>query len=140
MKKGIILGFLAVAMAACSGSGPLGSDGPIIARTGAVNQEGAVFNGTWQRRTFFLDDFGFANSSETTWQFLTDGSVVRTQITRNLTLGLADVVLSTGRWRVSGTRLIIDFQLPAPSRLEFEARVVSGQLELGGEVYLRVGL
>lgn len=140
MRNTISAGLLLATLGACSGSGPLASDGPIIARTGAAtSQDGAAFTGTWQRRTFFLDEFNLANSSETTWQFQSDGSVVRTQIARNLSLGLADVLISTGRWSVSGTRLVIEFQLPVSSRVEFEARVVGTQLELGGEVYLRVG-
>ena len=125
--------------------GAIGCDGPgvtspttaIIGRTGTTNPSTALV-GSWRRIVFFFDDFNFASSSETTFQFAGDGTVVRSQIARNHTLGLVDVLVSTGRWRLQGTQLALDFVTPSSFQIVFEVRVVGDQLELAGQTYLRV--
>jgi hypothetical protein len=124
-----------------------GCDGTGVAAPGTVRfaQSGAggagiaqALLGSWRRAIFFIDDFGIARSSETTWRFDADGAVVRVQVSRNLSLGLADVVVSAGRYRVENTRVLIDIVTPAPAQLAFELRITGTQLTLAGEPYLRV--
>ena len=128
---------LSIAGAACDGPGVAGPAGGRVARVGGANPVLALV-GSWRRVIFFLDDFNYARSSETTFQFNTDGSVVRVQVARNHTLGLADVVVSTGLWRMDGAKVVLDFVTPTKFQLSLDARIVGDQLELAGQTYLRV--
>jgi hypothetical protein len=94
--------------------------------------------GTWQRTLVFFDDFGFLQSSETTWSFETGGAATRTVVTANVTLGAADTSLTTARWRVEGTSVIIDFTSPSPGTITLEVRVQGNTLLLAGQEYERI--
>ncbi len=133
----VAAGTVAVSLASCDGPGVVAPRGTVI-RAGTTSAASSVV-GTWRRTVYFLDDFGIAHSSETSWQFGADGAMVRVQVTRNLTFGLADAQVSAGRYRVEGTRLVIDVVTPAPSQLSFEVRRVGNQLEIAGEPYFLVG-
>ncbi|MEP7381112.1 MAG: hypothetical protein ABI910_05460 [Gemmatimonadota bacterium] len=118
-------------------------DGPGVASPGAVrfgqvgsNDLSQAIVGTWRRSVFFLDDFGIARSSETSWQFGSDGAVVRILLARNLTYGLADVQVITGRYRIENTRLLVDVLTPSPTQLSYEVRRSSNQLTIAGEPYV----
>jgi hypothetical protein len=128
----------AIVLSACDGPGIVGPRTVRLARSGDAASTTLAVVGNWRRAVFFLDDFNFSNSSETTFQFSGDGSVVRTQVTRNLTLGLADSVVSTGRWTITGTQLVIDFVTPSSFQLVLQAGVVGDELTLSGETFLRV--
>jgi hypothetical protein len=131
--------FSALALTGCSGDGIAGPANRRIARADGVNTTPiANLVGTWRREVFFLDEFNFARSTETTFQFNGDSSVVRLQVARNFTLGLVDAQVSTGRWTVSGEDLVIDFLTPSAFRLTLETSLVGDQLVLSGETYLRV--
>lgn len=123
---------------ACDGTGVTGAQSGRIARVGGTPSTANALVGNWRRTVFFLDEFGYARSSETTFRFAGDGSVVRVQVARNLTLGFVDALVSAGQWQVIGTRAVIDFVTPSAFRLDLEARIVGDQLELGGQTYLRV--
>ena len=97
-----------------------------------------TIDGTWRRTLVFFDDFGFLHSSETTWSFETGGAATRTVVTTNVTLGAADTSLTTARWRVDGTSVIIDFTTPSPGTITLEVRVQDGTLFLAGQEYERV--
>ena len=123
----------------------LSCDGPGVAspRNGVVLGGGTAASalsvvGTWRRLVVFVDDFGFARSSETTWQFGADGAVARVLVTRNLSLGLIDVLVSAGRYRLSNDQVIVDLVTPSPVQLQLSLRLVGEQLELAGQTYLRV--
>jgi len=131
--------FSALVLVGCDGDGIAGLNDRQIARADGVNTTPTTnLVGTWRREVFFLDEFNFARSSETTFQFNGDSSVVRLQVARNFTLGLADAQVSTGRWTLSGEDLVIDFVTPTAFRLTLEASLVGDQLTLSGETYLRV--
>ena len=123
--------------ASCGGDGVVGPGGARFARTGSAGIIDPLV-GSWRRAVFFVDDFGVARSSETTWRFASDGSVTRTVVTRNLTVGLADVSLSSGSWRPEGGTVVIDLVTPSVVQLQFTVRVVGDQLELSGQPFLRV--
>jgi hypothetical protein len=95
--------------------------------------------GSWRRTLFYFDDFGFAYSSETTWQFSSDGSAIRSIVTRNLTLGYADAAVAVARWQVTASRVTIDFVSPDPGRIELDFRVVGNELTLAGQTFSRIG-
>lgn len=129
----------ALLLAGCDGDGIVGLDNRQIARApGTTATPTASLVGTWRREVFFLDEFNFARSSETTFQFNGDSSVVRLQVARNFTLGLADAQVSSGRWTLSGDQLVIDFTTPSSFRLTLQASIVGDALTLSGESYLRV--
>ena len=133
----------AVAAVACLLVACDGGVGVVSVRTGRLARSGVTspsqaLVGSWRRTFFFLDDFNFASASETTFQFDASGTVVRVLVVRNFTLGLADVAVATGRWRLEGTQVVMDFATPSPFQLRLEARVSGDQLELGGQTYLRV--
>lgn len=121
----------------CDGPGIVGLRTARLGRVGAPSASTGVI-GTWRRVIYFLDDFNYSRSSETTYQFAADGTAVRLQVARNFTLGLSDAVVSAGRWRLENTRIIIDFVSPSNFQLAFDTRLVGDQLELGGQVFLRV--
>lgn len=129
----------AVLLAGCDGEGIGGPDNRRIARApGTTATPTASLVGTWRREVFFLDEFNFARSSETTFQFNGDSSVIRLQVARNFTLGLADAQVSAGRWALNGDQLVIDFTTPSVFRLTLQASIVGDELTLSGETYLRV--
>lgn len=129
----------ALLLAGCDGDGISGPGNRQIARApGTTATPATSLVGTWRREVFFLDEFNFARSSETTFQFNADSSVVRLQVSRNFTLGLADAQVSAGRWTLSGDDLVIDFTSPSSFRLTLQASIVGDELTLSGETYLRV--
>lgn len=130
--------FSAALISGCDGPGVVGVGTGRLARSGSDTTSTTTVVGSWRREIFFLDEFDFANSSETTFQFNGDGSVSRVQTTRNITLGLADSLVSTGQWSLTGTQLVIDFLTPSPFQLTLQATVVGNQLLLSGETFLRV--
>ena len=126
-----------LALVGCDGPGVAGPAGGRVARTGGASPALALV-GSWRRTVFFLDEFNYARSSETTFQFNLDGSVVRVQIARNHTLGLADALVTTGLWRMDGAQVVLDFVTPTRFQLTLEVRIVGDQLDLAGQTYLRV--
>jgi hypothetical protein len=124
-------------LAGCDGHGVAFRQRP-IGRVGTTSTS-LDFVGTWRRAVYFVDDFGFARSSETSWQFGGDGSAARVLVARNLSVGLVDVLVSAGRYRVENSRLIIELTSPAPSRREFDVRRTGEPLVIAGEPDLRVG-
>lgn len=127
-----------VLAAGCDGPGSVAPGGARFGRVGTGSASLDVV-GTWRRAVFFVDDFGIARSTETSWQFGDDGSAARVLIARNLSFGIVDVLVSAGRYRVENTRIIIDFTSPAPSQLDFEVRRSGDQLFIAGEPHFRVG-
>ena len=125
-------------MAACDGPGVVSPRGSGVVRAGTTGTSLSVV-GTWRRTVYFFDAFGAAHASETSWQFNADGAVARVQVSRNLTFGIADVLVSAGRYRLEGTRVLVDLVTPEPVQLAFEVRRSGNQLELAGETYFLVG-
>lgn len=130
---------LAVALVAgaCDGPGVVSPGRPVIGISGGASASTSIV-GTWRRTLFFLDDFGIARSSETSWQFTADGTVTRILVSRNLTFGLVDVLVSAGRYQLQGARVAIDFVTPSPWQLTLDVRRVGNELELAGQRYLPV--
>jgi hypothetical protein len=130
---------MVVAGTGCDSPGLFGPPGRQVASFGGGTSAATALTGTWRHALFFFDDFGFANSTETTWQFASDGTAVRTIITRNITLGASDVAITVARWRVSGTRIIIDFVSPTTGTVELDFSISGNQLLLSGQTFERAG-
>ena len=131
----------AVALIAACDSGPYEPVGrrPIGGLDGGGGAPATTtIEGTWQRTLVFFDDFGFLHSSETTWSFTSGGAATRTVVTTNVTLGAADTSLTTARWRIDGSNVIIDFTSPSPGTISLEVRVQGTTLFLAGQEYQRV--
>ena len=127
-----------LSLAACDGDLTI-STGPqgFSARggTGSSTQP-AILVGRWQRTVIFNDASGL-NSSETTWEFRADGIAIRTLVTENLTLGLSDVLISTGRWSASGRTITIVFA-SSPGLLQLDFSVFGNVLTLNGQDFVRI--
>ena len=118
---------------------PVGSRPIVVVEAGGGGgTTTTTIDGTWQRTLAFFDDFGFLHSSETTWSFGTGGTATRTVVTTNVTLGAADTSVTTARWRVEGTSVIIDFLAPSPGTITLEFRLQGNTLFLAGQEYERV--
>lgn len=128
---------LALALGACDGPGVVSPGRPVVGISGAGSTAASIV-GTWRRALYFLDDFGIARSSETSWQFTAGGAVTRIVVTRNLTFGLVDVQVSAGRYQLQGTRVVVDLVTPSPAQLTLDVRRVGDELELAGQRYLLV--
>ncbi|MCC6928039.1 MAG: hypothetical protein IT359_03510 [Gemmatimonadaceae bacterium] len=128
---------LTLTLSACDGPGIASPRRVTIATTGTGTGALSVV-GSWRRVVFFIDDFGLSRSSETTWQFGRDGTAVRVQVARNYSYGLADVLVSAGRYRMEGTRVIIDLTSPSTTQLSYDVRRTGDQLEIAGQLYLLV--
>ena len=131
---------LVLSLAACEADGPVR---PIQGTVAGINGAGSTsinsaLIGTWQRTVVFVDEFGFSIAMETTWRFGADGTVVRTIVTSNLTLGLSEALVTTGQWRIEGTSLVVQFDPPDSGELIFEFLIVGNELTLGGELFFRV--
>ena len=125
-------------LAACDAGvvGPAGSRGAVGIEGGALAS--GTLEGTWRRRLYFLDDYGYAHGTETTWRFQAGGDAVRTIVTSNFTLGVADTTVATARWRPDGTRVVIEFLTPSPGVITLDVRLEGTQLYLAGQRYDRI--
>lgn len=127
------------ALAACSeGPGVAGPDNRGISRGGSGPGASTALVGTWRRAIFFIDDFGFARSTETSFIFTADGAASRLRVDRNLTFGLFDTQLEVGQWQLNGNSLIINFASPSAFELTLSVQITGDQLVLSGQTFLRV--
>lgn len=134
MRAGAML--FAVLLVSCDGPGVVRPGGPMVGVSGPATLADAIV-GSWQRVLYFIDDLGFVRSSETLWQFASDGTAVRAVYSRNLTTAVADVLLSTARWQVEGAAIRIAFLTPSPGTVLFDARVQGDTLYLAGQPFAR---
>ncbi|HJU89878.1 MAG TPA: hypothetical protein VJ672_10825 [Gemmatimonadaceae bacterium] len=104
--------------------------------TGSSTQP-AILIGRWQRTVIFNDASGL-NSSETTWEFRADGIAIRTVVAKNITHGLSDVVVSTGRWSATGRTITIVFA-STPGFVQLDFIVFGNVLTLNGQDFVRIG-
>lgn len=134
----LVLAAATLAWTACD-SGPVE---PVGRRPTGILQGGGAnaitIEGTWRRTLVFFDDFGFLHSSETTWTFAAGGSAERTIVTTNITLEESDTTVTTGRWRLDGSNVVIEFEPPGTGTITLEVRVQGTSLFLAGQEYLRV--
>ena len=121
----------------CDGPGVASPDRPLLPIGGGAPTLRNALVGSWTRTFVFVDDFGLAQLSETTWQFLADGTASRSVTTTNLATGFADVVTTTAQWRVEDVTLVIDFETPTPGTVRLDLSIQDDQLTLAGEVYTR---
>ena len=97
--------------------------------------------GRWTRLLLIDASVGLS-TSETRWAFFADGRVERRLVTSNLTLGLADQVVSLGRWSTAGdgmVTIVFDDATGTTLRLPYAvtATLDGAVLTLGGLRYER---
>ena len=106
---------------------------------GGTNGTETSLVGEWTREIVFFDDFGFANSSKTVWLFQVGGSAMRTVVTTNFTLGVADTIVTLAAWEVQDTTVEIEFAEPSPGTITLDFSVEGDSLLLAGQAYQRTG-
>lgn len=79
--------------------------------------------GVWSLILINTDATGaLVSTSETRWQFDSDGAVARTSIATDFASGIQDVVRSTGRWSATATQVTISLtgssSMTLPWRIE----------------------
>ena len=135
----------ALLLAACGGD-PTGVDrdsgAPVIAVGGATRTLDGALVGRWSR-TVLAELTAGLTASETRWTFLADGRVERRLVTSNLSLGLADQVVTLGTWTAAGdgtVTIVLDGAPGTTLRLAYTiASDVDGAiLTLGGLQYERL--
>jgi hypothetical protein len=137
----LVLSTATLTLTACEGAPvePVGRRNPGVLLGGGGGGGSAVtIEGTWQRTLVFFDDFGFLQSSETTWTFETGGTALRTIVATNVTLGAADTLVTQARWRLEGSNVVIDFTAPSSGTITLDVRVQGTTLFLAGQEYQRV--
>lgn len=135
----------ALLLAACGGDVTgveASSGGPMIAVGGASRTLDRALVGRWSRLVLTQLSAGLT-ASETRWTFLADGRLERRLITSNLTLGLADQVLTLGTWSTAGdgtVTIVLDDAARTTVRLPYAvvATVDGAVLTLGGLAYERL--
>ena len=135
----------ALLLAACGGdpTGVEGSSGePMFVVGGTTRTLDRDLVGRWSRIVLTELAAGLT-ATETRWTFFADGLVERRLVTSNLTLGLADQVISLGRWTTGsdGTvTIVLDDATGTTVRLAYaiEPRVDGAVLVLGGLRYERL--
>lgn len=137
IKRFAVLPLLAT-LAACFDSAsaitfPLGATSLGTGATG-VN---AGIAGAWSRTIVFIDDAGFAQSSQTLWRFNADGSGSLTVIATNLTAGLSDTTVTAISWSIVNTTLQITLLAPGSGSLALDFTLAGDRLTLGGQSFLR---
>lgn len=93
--------------------------------------------GRWERFVLFTDAGGAVHASETLWDFRTDGTALRTVVTRNLTDGFADAITTIANWRVQGSTLVLEFVSPASGTAQFFFHINRDVLTLDGRDFVR---
>jgi hypothetical protein len=132
----ISLTLAVLSLGACDGDLRISTGPRGFSTGGGSGTQPSVLVGRWQRTVVFTDANGL-NSSETTWEFRSDGIVIRTLVTKNITLGFSDVIVSTGRWSTSGRTLFITFTSP-PGTVQFDFSVFGNVLTLNGQDFIRI--
>ena len=135
----------ALLLAACGGE-PTGIDrtsgGPMIAVGGATRTLDGALVGRWSRLVLTELAAGLT-ASETRWTFLADGRVERRLVTSNISLGLADQVVTLGTWTTAGdgtVTIVLDDAAGTTLRLAYTvvSRADGAVLTLGGLQYERL--
>ena len=133
----------ALAAVACDGSrlsapGTAGTF-PVGGVGGGTRPSGHFLVGSWRRTIFFVDEFGQAHSTETTWRFSESGSASRLTIARNHTAGLADSQYLEAQWEPLPQAVRITYLPPSSGTFEFSIRLEGSTLYLASQAYNRVG-
>lgn len=122
----------------CDAGGTVGlSDDPAVRPVAGAPLPSRDVVGTWTRTVAFTDGSGGVSSSETVWTFAPNGVAVRLVVARNFTAGVADTVITRGRWSVSGDRLDFRFDPPATGSVAFRYRATATTLHLDDLTFAR---
>ena len=140
---------LASAATGCSGeiSGVAGSTSAVTIGSSPFARGRTSFDaallGRWRRAVLFRGADGTSHGSEITWSFAADGSALRSVVSRNVTLGLADVVSTAASWRTEGNTVVIVYLSPGSGAVRFtyfvDRTAYGDVLYLDDQAFTRVG-
>ncbi|MGI9076346.1 MAG: hypothetical protein ACR2G6_03315 [Gemmatimonadaceae bacterium] len=134
---GLVIAYSALLLVATACSVSDASLGTGTGRSGATVNSSLALVGRWERVVFFTDAGGAVHASETLWDFRSDGTALRTVVTRNLTEGFADAITAIVNWRVQGSSLVLDFVSPASGTTQFFFHINRDILTLDGRDFVR---
>src|SRR5215207_7995488 len=107
----LVAALVAGSLAGCSGggelTGTLGREKLTVRDGGTGGTILPTLVGQWFRLVYIPDSAGSIRTSETTLDLRSDGTLVRTVLTRQLSFGFVDQVVSTGSWRATSTTLTL---------------------------------
>lgn len=133
----VIVYSLLLVTSACSVNDASLGTGP--GRSGGITANSSLaLVGRWERVVLFTDVGGAVHASETLWDFRSDGTALRTVVTRNLTDGFADAITAVAYWRIQGSSLVLDFVSPASGTAQFFFHISRDILTLDGRDFVRV--
>lgn len=133
----VLVLFSALALTSCEYGDLSLRTGPRSFSTRGGAAQPSFLVGRWQRVTVF-QEFDERFEKETTWEFRSDGLAVRTVVTRNLTLGFADIDVDGGVWRVNDGTIIVTFTDPREGTLLLDFVLVGSLLRLNGLEFVRL--
>ncbi len=132
----LVAGLLLLGGCDAGGTVGLSTDPPLGPVAGAPLPARDVV-GTWTRTVAFTDGSGGVSSSETVWTFAPDGVAVRLLVARNLTAGVADTMVTRGRWSVAGDLFEFRFDPPRTGSVAFRYRATATTLHLDELTFAR---
>ena len=127
---------LAIAVAAVAASAALAGCGGDVSVTsplggelstgglpgGSATSTGAIA-GRWTRTLLIEDAYGGYLSSESTWDFASDGVATFVNVVRDYAYGTSDVTVTSARWSVDGTTMTIRYVTPDAGTARFRWRI-----------------
>ena len=123
--RSVLAALLIASLGACGGDlrvtspspgGELAGGGP-----NAPQARGPL--GRWTRTLIFEDAYGDYITSETTWAFDADSIATRVNVGGSAYYGTEDVAVSTARWHVDGTTLVVRYVTPTAGTVRFRWRI-----------------
>jgi hypothetical protein len=117
-------------------AGPPRGDPPVFGGRGSIVDTAVV--GSWSRVVTSVDNAGLPRTVETIWSFNSDGSAIRSTITRNDVSGVVERQDAFARWTIQGDQVVIDFTAPFNQRVQLPYQRSGNNLTLGGLTYQRL--
>ena len=110
-------------LGACGGDVRITSPGGVLSGGGTATPQSRGPVGRWTRTLLFEDVYGDYITSETTWSFGEDSVATRVNVVGSAYYGTTDVEVTTARWAVEGTSIVIRYVTPYTGTVRFRWRV-----------------
>ena len=140
MRRSLLIAVCAAIAAGCGDMRPTapGRTGTNSGGTGVLTTKpNSALVGTWSFSRFFYDDAGNLHLSQTVWTFGSGGDATRTVYADNITVGVGDVIVTTGTWTATSTEVEVRFQGSTTST-RYPYHFDGGALVLAGTAFIRL--